>query len=156
MGRRFQILIGTALLAVAGPAPWSAADGLPAPVALPAPREIEGAGPAPVALPPPAVEEESRPPDDPALRRTQNTPLPGGARRPPAQVPAPAPAPLQAPAPAAQPGGEGVTLPPAVEKPGHPAGAGGGGAPHEAGTPSVVAAERLPIGKQGVGLTVEV
>jgi len=105
---------------------------LPAPPSMPAPPGSDA--PPPATLPAPA-EPADMPPvktDDDAVERVQ---APGAA-------PGPNPAP-----------GEGKMLPPAAERPGQPAGKGSAKEPE---TPFVVAPENLPVGKQSIGLTVEV
>lgn len=139
------------------PAPEATPEGLPemlpaAPV-LPAPAGSDAPAPAPPPLSPPA-EPAPRGANDPAVERVQaaGTPPAGGARRPPTAA-APGPPPGSAPAPAADTG----PLPPAVERPGQPAVAtAAAGAPREPEPSFVLAPEKLPLGRQGVGLTVEV
>ena len=113
-------------------------DGMPAVAALPEPPS---AAPPPV-LPPPveAAASAGEIKRDDALERVQAPNLSTPVAR-------------QGAASAAAVG-DGTTLPPAIEKPGLPVAA--GNVPKEPETPFVVAADKLPLGKQGVGLTVEV
>lgn len=124
------------------------ADRLPAVPSLPEPPSTEPPG----ILPPPATASADAALDktkDPEVQRVQTpalgTPAPRPAKPPGAAAPVLPPPPASA---------EGTPLPPAVEKPGLPAS--GAGVAKEPETPFVVAPEKLPLGKQAIGLTVEV
>jgi len=125
------------------PPPPEAAPAEPPP-SLPAPPEAMPPAPAEAVPPDPVPPPEGpRPaPLDPHVRRAQVT-LPKAARTAPK---APAGAPAAGPAPESNP------LPPASEVPGQPPPS----AARVEADPFVLPAERLPLGRQALGLTVEV
>jgi uncharacterized repeat protein (TIGR01451 family) len=126
----------------------SASNPVPDPAEAPLPPA------APVAPPPGADAPAAPPPPVPVPRDPKVVPAQSAAGKRPtparAQIPAPTPTPLSAP-------GEGSALPPASEGPGQPeAPAAPGGATREAEPLFTLPAESLPLGRQSVGLTVDV
>jgi uncharacterized repeat protein (TIGR01451 family) len=129
--------------------------GIAKPAQPPAPAAA-ASQPVPVAVdpldaPPPEVEPAAALPAPPKVAPPPSVALPAPSDVDVERVQAGTPVPAKGNAAAAGP------LPPAAELPGQPAPTSGPGVlPKDPETPFVIAPDKLPVGRQGVGLTVEV